>query len=64
MIRDTFKTLDWISVKERLPKDAGRVITFDGNDVDLGRYVITDCGSGFHTYNVTHWMPIPEPPKQ
>lgn len=59
----------WISVKERLPEN-GSVLVTDGGRVWVARY--TGCGlfyaKGFHDenlyyFNITHWMPIPEPPK-
>lgn len=58
----------WISVKDRLPDDCVEVLVYD-----------TDCGIVIGWYNkkddifvaefmneldaVTHWMPLPEPPK-
>lgn len=69
---------DWISVKVRLPKgcsaglhklfnvavksDAGRVYSFyawfDGNE-----FYCSDAGDNINLF-VTHWMPLPEPPKE
>lgn len=58
---------EWISTKDRLPDDYKKVL-FITND---GKYYI-----GFVSYegwhgglismisNVTHWMPLPEPPKE
>lgn len=64
---------EWISVKERLPEEVTRVITYDGthNIVDMHVY----DGEGFRVCRavndlwiyddcVTHWMPLPEPPKE
>lgn len=61
----------WFSVKERLPLDYQervlvKIRNFDdiiGHPaVDTDRYI---CGSGWVRWNghVTHWMPLPEPPK-
>lgn len=59
----------WISVKERLPRNYIEVIVFDaiGRGMFLG--AIGYSGEweipGFRTcrFNITHWMPLPEPPK-
>jgi len=63
--------MSWISVKERLP-DCDEILFSDGVEVNYGAY-------GFYTLNdfckytsagarevegVTHWMPLPEPPKE
>mgnify|MGYP003293300875 CR=1 FL=1 len=55
----------WISVEERLPEEHTNVIVTDGSNVaHCKKY-----GDGFYTNvgkccNVTHWMPIPELPKE
>lgn len=64
----------WVSVKDRLPEDDGPVIAvyhFKGNTV---RYISTLSYFCFdpqpHWQHestglvVTHWMPLPEPPKE
>lgn len=61
---------DWISVKDRLPEKYERVIV-----VNSCGYVSDGClynGNNFvlrgtfgDTINfITHWMPLPEPPKE
>ena len=64
---------DWIPVAERLPEDpVQKVLIFvphiHGNIVDVGRYLGADgwVPEGWYlTQNaVTHWMPLPEPPKE
>ena len=61
----------WISVEERLPDVKKEVIVCDKMPNGM-RYVTTafmledcaflnDCG---RMYEVTHWMPLPEPPKE
>lgn len=63
----------WIPVEERLPEDpVKKVLVFvphtHGDIVDAGRYLGADNWvlEGWHlTQNaVTHWMPLPEPPKE
>lgn len=59
----------WISVKERLPRNYIEVVVFDaiGKGMFLG--AIGSSGEweipGYRTdaFNFTHWMPLPTPPK-
>ena len=59
----------WISVKDRLPEKQTRVLvrtaeTYTGTTVGWimwGKWV-TDVGEQSKT--VTHWTPLPEPPKE
>lgn len=68
-------TSPWISVKERLPEPEKEVIILDKRkhiDIDF----LTDDGEGGHYWwksdesifceddEITHWMPIPELPKE
>ena len=60
----------WISVKDRLPEDIcsvlvvleGLNIAFNGwyND---GKWWTVGAGTRPFTRKVTHWMPLPQPPK-
>ena len=62
----------WIPVSERLPENAGRYLTAiiranDERDVfdlwfDCGEWYIDENDDEF-IHKVTHWMPLPEPPK-
>lgn len=57
----------WISVKERLPNEKQRVIVrcnTVGTTVGwrLWGEWVTDLGDGGS--EVTHWMPLPEPPEK
>lgn len=60
------KQSEWISVEERLPKESGwclaNIITPFGLDfMSLSHY---SKGYGWNSRDtVTHWMPLPEPPK-
>lgn len=56
---------EWISVEERLPDREGTylVCTFKGERKFgvYGRYCV--CDEPQFEYDVTHWMPLPEPPE-
>jgi hypothetical protein len=63
----------WIPVTERLPEDLTRVIVFceDGVSFGLCEHLIADDEEvvewhDFLHYPITptHWMPLPEPPKE
>lgn len=57
---------EWISVNDRLPDRAGKylVSTFDGR-VGISNLIDYYCDGdlSFDNYKVTHWMPLPKPPK-
>ena len=57
---------EWISVKDRLPEFGRRVLIL-GNRKD-GQFIYIDqiCADGnwlLVNWEVTHWMPLPQPPK-
>lgn len=63
----------WIPVSERLPEDGVEVLFVDsGGDIYMGDHVSgvpqweKDNGfwSGKFYNNITHWMPLPEPPTE
>lgn len=56
---------DWISVEDRLPPP-GMYLISDSNSVYVAEFdrnwgFCPDVGPWFKS--VTHWMPLPEPPK-
>lgn len=54
----------WISVKDQLPEHLTSVICFRPNASFDARRICLYKDSGFKSvYRVTHWMPLPEPPK-
>ena len=61
---------EWISVKDRLPRD-GRYLTVRYDQVTRSSFVDIlwfERGDWWNRhypgdYAVTHWMPLPEPPK-
>jgi hypothetical protein len=72
-----YRKQDWISVDERLPEKDGRYLVAmkngDNYHISTRRFKRTDPpiwwkGHSYgywarHTGGVTHWMPLPEPPK-
>ena len=63
---------EWISVTERLPEETGRYLTANkrGDDkIDVfdlwfdGGFWYIDDEDDMFDYEVTHWMPMPHPPK-
>ena len=51
--------MEWIDVRDRRPDHGNPVLvrtTEPGFEIDW-----LDCGYFYH--DVTHWMPLPEPPK-
>lgn len=54
----------WIPVTERLPMRGEKAICFGKNGYMIGTY--GEFGWMFPCYfgNVTHWMPLPEPPNE
>lgn len=61
---------EWISVKDRLPRD-GRYLTVRYDQVTRSSFVDIlwfERGDWWNRhypgdYDVTHWMPLPQPPK-
>lgn len=61
---------EWISVKERLPKDFDQALVYDGDE----HYPIGICHKGesgiwysdmaYGMGTITHWMPLPKPPEE
>lgn len=68
------KVPKWISVKERLPKRGYKVLTVNGHGyirifalwkkTEREWCWIDDAGHFNHVNDITHWMPMPEPPKE
>lgn len=60
--------MDWISVKDRLPDEAEFVLVWGSHAMPWLVQIIegqfTDVEDGEWLTGVTHWMPLPEPPKE
>lgn len=78
LVEDAPTVGGWVSVRDRLPGEEdyrqchenwdGAVIWTNGSDIGLGWYY-TSTGNWADIYDcniddVTHWMPLPEPPKE
>lgn len=58
----------WISVKDRLPGKNGDYLTYTCDGIVWPYFFTSSSGVwedalGYSTDTVTHWMPLPEPPK-
>ena len=56
----------WIPVTERLPEKYVPVLVYLPTGIMVDAYVGVYDGKndfGINTYHVTHWMPLPAPPK-
>ena len=51
---------EWISVAKRLPDIGVEVLVYSEN---FGIHVDYYDGDAFGYFHVTHWMPLPQPPK-
>ena len=69
LIRNGVTVQEWISVDERLPDDNDRVIAFRPNESETSAYKYCVMWgwsvkvSLKQHRGITHWMPIPKPPK-
>lgn len=57
------KQSGWISVDERLPETYEDVLCFDRRSVIIDFMCSDGTWCGIHDKPITHWMPLPEPPK-
>ena len=70
---------EWISVDDMLPDNGNRVLVFIGSCYECitigdtlsdsdGSWLIDNSldefGHSYVTWDVTHWMPLPEPPNK
>ena len=55
----------WISVKDRLPESAGWYLVFyNGSEMHVAFFKGKKWPFDNHYHKITHWMPLPEPPKE
>lgn len=61
--------MKWISVKEKLPKkDELVIVCFNEKSVTFGKFIEKNLWFvhgyyWFQSTKVTHWIPLPNPPK-
>lgn len=62
---------EWISVKDRLPEDNTDVLVYHGSLISIYSYMGHNEWEDDYGYfsrtdddGITHWMPLPEPPKE
>jgi hypothetical protein len=62
--------MEWISVEDRKPEEGIRVLVYVGmpvapsGEIDVGYFDDGEWITRYHTQNVTHWMPLPDEPKE
>lgn len=62
----------WISCKDKMPEHGVTVLIYAGNhmimlawyDKDMEYFYICDSDYKYNPLDVTHWQPLPEPPKK
>ena len=72
LIKSGVTVQEWISVDDRLPEESGYYLVFE----DIGRSEVLSYSKKYQAFNayddsysesnvipVTHWMPMPNPPK-
>lgn len=69
----TIMSREWVRVEDRLPEEAGEYLVsvkyFTRMDAEIATYWKEDDMWVFEkqkicNYKITHWMPLPTPPKQ
>ena len=65
LIAHSVTVQEWISVKDRLPDCADTVLAVDRDGIMSTAYYVGywHGGGDLDEYAVTHWMPLPQPPK-
>ena len=64
-IEELLKEREWISVKDRLPEEDTWVLVYAKQGFYMNLKVdYIYHGEWFNSLLVTHWMPLPEPPKE
>ena len=58
-----YRKQEWISVEERLPDIDGKYLVYTSKGFIFTQYYYFTNAFGFETWDVTHWMPLPEEPK-
>lgn len=66
MGKEALERTRWIPCSERMPEHSGRCLCYCNGEVRVLRYWRTqqEFQYGGRKRNVTHWMPLPEPPEE
>jgi hypothetical protein len=58
--------MEWIRTKEKTPDKGQQILIYYGNNTNNGIKVMAICyvERFFNMMNPSHWMPLPEPPKE
>ncbi len=68
LLQSQLEAKQWINIKtkERLPSFGAKVLAWDGSDIHFAVYNGNEFldNESWVLYGITHWMPLPEPPKQ
>lgn len=57
--------MKWISVDEKTPNNYENVLVYCGNGNRPGNINVFTWNDKWYKMNmITHWMPLPEPPKK
>lgn len=70
LLKALHRASPWHSVKEGLPKDGTICVVHGYSEGGAEGYGIAPCtmtgwsGVGVTTFEVTHWMPVPDVPKE
>lgn len=57
--------MKWIPVTERLPEQGQEVIVYNGGGLEPKVFCYLFWNPNYDNWaRVTHWMPLPEPPKE
>jgi len=64
-LKEHYNHFQWISVKDRLPEPNTRVLVYAKQGSYMNLRIDHICnGRWFFSMMVTHWMPLPELPKE
>ena len=55
--------MEWISIDERTPNNYEAVLVYFDNGKNPGIDIFTWNDKWYKPNSITHWMPLPEPPK-
>ena len=74
LVNDAPTAMKWISVEDRLPEQSGYVLTCYGDYHTINVFSYSKKHRAFNAHDclptaennvdVTHWMPLPEPPEE